>query len=185
MKQPIKIYTKSLRLEPLKEQHAQTLFEYRSNPSVYQFQRWKPKNLKDANQFIKKYSSNVLQTNTWNQLGIFLASNTQLIGDCGINIFGEKQVEIGYTIDPKYQQKGFATEATAGLINYLFQYHNIHRISAHTDPLNIASQRVLQKLGFRQEGYFRKSLLIGDKWFDDLVFALLREEWIKIYKNYP
>ena len=184
MNMPTKIITKSLHLEPLKEIHAQTLFEYRSSPSVYQFQRWKPENVKDVKQFIDNYSSSKVSTNRWNQLGIFLAKNNQLIGDCGFNFFEDKQVEIGYTINPKFQKRGFGTEAVAGLINYLFNDLKVHRISAHTDPLNIASQRVIQKLGFRQEGYFRKSLLIGDRWFDDLVFAILSEEWCEIKNSY-
>jgi len=179
MNRSIKIKTNNLTLGPIREQNAQAIFKYRSDPSVYQFQRWQPQDIDDVHRFIKKFSPIAILIGKWNQLGIFLSTENKLLGDCGFCLTEERQVKIGYTIDPQYQQKGYATEAVTGLIEYLFSHLNIHRVTAHTDPMNLASQKVVQKLGFRQEGHFRKSLRIGDKWFDDLVFALLKEEWEK------
>lgn len=173
-----KIRTERLTLKKINESDAHYILQYRSAPSVYRYQHWKPRDINDVLGFIRTYSSSHnSKIGKWNQFGIFLNCSGRIIGDCGFRIFEPRQAEIGYTVDPAYQKKGYATEAMRGLIRFLYQSINVHRIIARTEPMNIASQKVATKLGFRQEGHFRKSIRIGNVWKDDLLFALLAEDW--------
>ncbi len=103
-----------------------------------------------------------------------------MIGDIGIHFIGpeNKQVEIGYTISRDFQRQGFGKEAVIGIINYLFKNLQKHRITASLDPKNSASIALLESIRFRKEGLLKQSILNQGVWEDDLLYALLSEEWI-------
>ena len=63
-----------------------------------------------------------------------------------------QHVVIGYKLVPGERNKGYGTEAVEIMVDYLFLSKNIVRIQADTNPRNIASQRVLEKAGFKREG---------------------------------
>ena len=83
---------------------------------------------------------------------------------------------LGYWIGLPYARQGFMTDALQATIAFSFQTLQLHRLEAACLPANAASQGVLYKLGFRQEGYARKYLRISGNWHDHLLFALLAEE---------
>jgi RimJ/RimL family protein N-acetyltransferase len=88
-----------------------------------------------------------------------------------------KQLEIGYTLVPSERGKGYCTEALEIMVDYLFLSKEMIRIQAQTDPRNLASQKVLEKAGFKKEGTLRKSLFMRGEWRDALLYSILREEW--------
>ena len=182
-------------LKPLTIAEAEAIFAYRSLPEVYENQSIVLHDVKQAQDFVLKYSfSPVLQIGHWNQMGIFLKSDGRLIGDCGFCFFEDEQApldgnyptgqaEIGYTISPVNQHNGYGHEAAKGIVDYLFVNRKPHRLVAKTDPLNEGSKRILQKLGFREEGYCQKSVKIRGEWRDEVIFSLLMEEWQKMQSN--
>ena len=88
-----------------------------------------------------------------------------------------KQLEIGYSLVPSERRKGYCTEATQLLVDYLFLSKDTMRIQAQTDQRNSASQRVLEKVGFKKEGTLRKSFFMRGEWRDAYIYSILREEW--------
>ena len=84
---------------------------------------------------------------------------------------------IGYKLLPGERNKGYCTEAVKILVDYLFLAKNIVRIQAETNPRNLASQKVLEKAGFKREGVIRRSTFVRGKWEDGALYSLLREEW--------
>ena len=52
-----------------------------------------------------------------------------------------------------------------------------HRITASIDPRNTSSIRLIERLGFRKEAHFKQSLFFHGEWVDDLIYAMLAEEW--------
>ena len=115
----------------------------------------------------------------WFQFAVGLRATGQLIGDCAAmpQAGDPRQCEIGFTIAPDYQGRGYATEAVRLLLNYLFTERGKHRITAYCDPRNAASVALLERLGMRREGHLRESTWAKDEWTDDLVYALLHDEW--------
>ena len=173
----ILISTRRLTLRAIKLTDSASMLKYRSNPIVYQYQNWKPRLLEDVNDFISKLSDLPNIPDTWYQLGIIIKERNELIGDIGIHFIDNSQVEIGFTLSSEYQGKGFATEAVVEVINYLFFNLKKHRVVATVDPRNIKSLALLEKIGLRKEAHFRKSIWFNEQWADDVVFAILEEEW--------
>jgi RimJ/RimL family protein N-acetyltransferase len=176
------IITERLILRKIRISDAKEVFKYRSNPSIYKFQGWKPEKLEDVKEFINKRIAEVPNIpNTWYQLGIIIKDTCEFIGDIGIHFMDEDnlQVEIGYTLSLENQGKGYATEAITSVINYLFNNLEKHRICASVDPSNIKSIQLLGRIGMRKEAHFKKSLWFNDEWTDDIIYAVLEEEWIR------
>lgn len=180
MDRKLNLSTKRLLLRSLQLDDAEAFYSYRSDSQTNQFQGWIPKTIGDTVNFITtKVSTEIDVIGTWHQLVLIEKESQKIIGDIGIHFLDEdkKQVEIGCSLAKKYHGNGYATEALNETIRYLFIDLNKHRITASIDPENKKSIEMLNRLGFHQEAYFRKSILINDIWFDDLVFALLKEDW--------
>lgn len=83
---------------------------------------------------------------------------------------------IGYWMGATHAQKGHMTNAVRLACRFGFDQLHLHRIEAACIPENEASRRVLEKAGFRREGYAREYLCIAGKWQDHLLHALLPED---------
>jgi [ribosomal protein S5]-alanine N-acetyltransferase len=83
---------------------------------------------------------------------------------------------VGYWVDARVTGGGVITAAVALVLDHCFGPVGLHRIEATVRPENAASLRVLAKLGFREEGMFRRYLEIGGTWRDHLCFAMTAEE---------
>ena len=86
-------------------------------------------------------------------------------------------LEIGYVLIPTERGKGYCTEAVQLMVDYLFLSKDIVRIQAVTHVENRASQKVLDKTGFKKEGILRKSVFVMGVWGDFYILSILREEW--------
>jgi len=177
----IEINTDRLLIRPIGMTDCDALFRYKSDIITNQYQGWVPKQLVDVHNFVKnKISPAINIADTWYQLAIVIRENGTLIGDIGLHFIDQenKQVEIGFSLDKNYHGKGYATEATEKVIEYLFKKLNKHRIIASIDPENVKSLKLLERLGFRKEAHFKKSIFFKGKWVDDVIYAILHEEWI-------
>jgi len=88
-----------------------------------------------------------------------------------------RHLEIGYILLPSERGKGYCTEAVNIMVDYLFLSKESRRIQAQTDLRNVASQKVLEKVGFRKEGTLRKNFFVRGEWRDACLYSILREEW--------
>jgi RimJ/RimL family protein N-acetyltransferase len=78
---------------------------------------------------------------------------------------------------PSERGKGYCTEAVRIIVDYLFLSRDTMRIQACTDTRNVASQKVLEKAGFKKEGTMRKYLFPRGELRDACLYSILREEW--------
>lgn len=83
---------------------------------------------------------------------------------------------VGYWVDGALAGRGVAPTALAMLVDHCFRGVGLHRLEANIRPENSASRRVVEKLGFRQEGVHLRYLHIDGGWRDHLSFAVTREE---------
>jgi len=110
---------------------------------------------------------------------VLLVAEEALIGHIAFHkYFGEHTYEIGWVFNPKFYNKGYASEAAYGILKYGFEELKLHRIIATCQPENTPSYRVMEKIGMRREGYFKKCIPSGDEWWDEYYYAILREEWM-------
>lgn len=86
-------------------------------------------------------------------------------------------VEIGYMIAPEQWDNGYATEAVELACGYVFRERRLNRVYATVYETNPASARVLEKVGFEQEGTLRKHAFVDGEYVDVLQYGLLAEEF--------
>lgn len=175
----LEIKTERLVLRRIESRDAESLFKYRSDSVTNQYQGWIPKTIDDAHNFIAKTAEKINEYDSWFQLAIINRDNDEMIGDIGIHFLDEEnyQVEIGCTLAKSHHRKGIANEALKAIIEYLFVNLYKQRITCSIDPQNTASIKMVEKLGFRKEAHFRQSILIDGEWYDDVVYAILKDEW--------
>ena len=112
-------------------------------------------------------------------LVVVLEATGRLIGHVMLrrSSLEHRQGEVGYVLHPDHQGRGYATEATALLLRLGFEELGLHRIVGRLDARNAASAAVLERLGMRQEAHLRENELVKGEWVDELVYAILAEEW--------
>jgi RimJ/RimL family protein N-acetyltransferase len=174
------LQTERLILRRLEPDDAGPIWAYRSLPEVSRYQSWEPRSLSEMTSFVAEQMKLSPDTpETWLQLAITLGESGSLIGDCGIHTLGgaDRQAEIGITLSPSHQGKGYAAEALTAVLEYLFTSLGKHRVYGSVDPRNRSSIALLTRLGMRQEAHFRESLWFKGEWADDLIYAILDHEW--------
>ena len=141
-------------LRKLSMEDAKDIFEFTSLDETSNGLSWYPhKNINTTREFIlsilDKYENNVAS-----QWAIELIEEKRVIGITGfISFFDEHHKgEVAYVLSPRYQGKGFMTESLNMVIQYAFNKMDLNRIEAKCEIDNIASERVMQKLGMCFEG---------------------------------
>ncbi|TQN30287.1 ribosomal-protein-alanine N-acetyltransferase [Haloactinospora alba] len=87
-----------------------------------------------------------------------------------------RSAQVGYWIDGAYAGRGVTPTAVAMAVDHAFFTVGLHRIEASVRPENTASRRVVQKLGFHDEGTRRRQLHIDGAWRDHICYALTHED---------
>jgi RimJ/RimL family protein N-acetyltransferase len=113
------------------------------------------------------------------RLGVELRDGGALVGDVSLHYRSREhgQAEIGFVLHPEHHGHGYATEAVTVLLDLGFGSLGLHRIIGRCDPRNVASTRLMERLGMRREAYHRESEFIKGEWCDELVYAILAAEW--------
>ena len=135
-----------------------------------------PYKRKQAVSFIRK-SFTKIKKGTDYELGIEL--NGEIIGGASLLKIKDRIAEIGYWLGKRFWGKGYMTEASKLIIEYGFNKLKLIRICSRVAGPNLASQRVLEKIGFKKEGIGRKQFFKNGKYYDEVRYGLLREEWNK------
>lgn len=88
-----------------------------------------------------------------------------------------KSAEIGFILHPDFQGRGLGHEATLPILAFGFGTMDFHRIIGRCDARNVASARLMEKLGMRREAHLVENEFFKGEWADELVFAMLQREW--------
>jgi len=184
----MKIETERLILRDFVEEDWERAYEYESDPLYLRYYEWTERTPEGAREFIGWFLSH--QTTAPRikfQLAITLKSNNLLIGNCGVRMdrIGSVEADIGYELDPNYWNHGYATEATHAIVDFGFTHFGVHRIWANCVADNIGSAHVLEKLGMRLEGRLRENQYYKGRWWDELIYAILADEWQMHKQSYP
>ncbi|MAY61603.1 MAG: 30S ribosomal protein S5 alanine N-acetyltransferase [Rhizobiales bacterium] len=111
---------------------------------------------------------------------IFLGKDNTLVGGITIGSIRRGAAEscmLGYWMGEAYAGQGLMQAALQVLIPHIFDGLRLHRIEAACIPENQRSSHLLEKAGFRREGYLHSYLRINGAWRDHLLYALIAEEW--------
>lgn len=161
------------------EQDAKEIFSIRSNNDVMLYMDADFHNtIEQSRTFIKngmeKYNK---------KEGLFWAimdkETKEFIGDFSFWRIDRKNVlaEIGYTLKPKFWGKGYMSETLSTLIEFGFDKLGIHSFVANINPVNNNSRKLLLKMGFQKEGYFRENYYYKGKFLDSEMYGLLKSDF--------
>ncbi len=177
---PLHIQTDRLLIRNLRSTDLEDFHVYRSNPEVTRYQGFDVMNLEEARSFIEKQQEKLFgKPGEWVQYGLEDRARKKLIGDCAIKLQEDdpRIAEVGITVSHLEQQKGFAKEAFTGILDFLFGEEGLHRVEETVDVENVASIRLLESMGFRQEGHFIENIFFNGKWGSEYRYAMLEREW--------
>jgi len=110
---------------------------------------------------------------------VFRQEDDALVGGCTLSNVRRGVAQccaLGYWIGERFARQGYMYDAVLALLPFIFRTLGLHRIEAACLPSNEASQNLLIKAGFRQEGMARRYLQIAGGWQDHVLFALLADE---------
>ena len=177
----VPIETERLLLRPNTLKDAPDIFAYASDPEVTRYVRFVThKNIKDTHAFIRRVQASYKKgiTPLW---GMQSKATGRLIGALGFLQFPnpDQRAELGYVVNRNVWGQGYVTEAAKAVCDFAFKKMNVNRIEAGTIVGNVASERVLQKCGFKLEGVLRQREFIKGKFPDVTMYSLLREDYSK------
>lgn len=174
--------TERLVLREITSDDLQWYFEHFSTPEIVEGQGFPPpENLSAAKEELERYVLGLFKEGTGFRWGITLKGQSKLIGSCGFYKWDKelgKRAEIGYDLNPKYWGKGIMREALDAMIEFGFEKMGLNRIEVLIMTTNDRSVKLIESLGFRKEGLMREHATFNGKWVDDLLYALLKREWL-------
>jgi RimJ/RimL family protein N-acetyltransferase len=114
---------------------------------------------------------------SWLNLAVELEG--RYLGEVGLCLVSRahRQCEVGYIFLPEAAGQGYATEATAAMVELAFVELDAHRVCGRLDARNEASARLLARLGMRREAHLRENEFVKGEWTDECVFAITEDEW--------
>lgn len=178
------IETERLRLRPCVAADAEPMYAYKSRDDVCRYLPHEPLTREGVAQRIATLYSNTTLDDEGQALTLAVVerASDRLVGD--VILFWRSREhqggEIGYVFDPAWAGRGYATEAAAQLLRLGFGISSglgLHRIIARLDARNTPSASVAERLGMRQEAHFVQNERFKGEWSDELVYAILADEW--------
>jgi RimJ/RimL family protein N-acetyltransferase len=159
---------------------AEAFAAYRGDPDVARYQSWSDFTLDDARAFVRSLQGEQPGIpGNWFQIALESRADGVLVGDLAFHIDEDeqRQAEIGFTLAPAQQGRGFGTEAATALLDWAFPTFGLHRVIAIVDVANTASSALLERLGFRREAHLVENVFFKGSWGSEYQYAVLEREW--------
>jgi ribosomal-protein-alanine N-acetyltransferase len=175
-----RLETKRLVLREMRPEDAEAIFALYGDEEVMRYRDVSALTcLQEAQCFLEQMHAHCEQGEEMHW-GITLKGEEQLVGCCGYSWhLGPQFGAIGYDLARRYWKQGIMTEAIQELLRFGFEEQNLHRVEARVRLGNESSMRLLQRLGFQEEGLLRECLLLNNHFFDVKIFSLLQREYRK------
>lgn len=173
--------TNRLLLRRVSPEDVNEVLELRGNPATMKYiPRQLTTSIEEAMAHINMINDKI-EKNEGINWAITIKGNPKFIGIIGhYRIQPENhRCEIGYMILPEYNGKGIVTEAIKAVLDYGFEDLKMHSIEAVIDPENIASERILLKNGFVKEAHILENELWNGKFWDTVIYSLLKRNFKK------
>lgn len=171
--------TNRLTLRPLTMMDAADLFAVFSDPAVVRYWSAEPwTSVANAEASIAQ-ALECYRDQSEVRFGIELVETGVLIGTVNLHhIFPQnRRCEIGYALASSYWGKGYAGEALGAALDYGFHELRLNRVEADIDPRNAASAAVLERMGFRKEGFMPERWFVHGEMADTINYGLLKRYW--------
>jgi RimJ/RimL family protein N-acetyltransferase len=171
--------TSRLRLRPFADSDAEALFLLQSDPQVLRYWDAPPWAERARAERFLAACRRMAQDGTGARLAIERRGDGAFLGWCSLTRWDptHRSAALTYCLRAAAWGQGYATEAVRALLTWAFATLDLNRVQAETDTRNVASARVLEKVGFRREGTLREDCVVDGEVSDSWVYGLLRREW--------
>ncbi len=172
--------TPRLVVRPFSAADAEAFVAYRSDPEVARYQSWSDYTLDQGTALIESLQgAQPGVPGEWYQFAVEDRTSGALVGDLALHVDEDepRAAEVGFTLAPEQQGKGYAAEALRGLLGFAFEELELHRIYAVTDALNAPAAALLERVGLRREAHFHENIFFKGAWGSEFLFAILEREW--------
>ncbi|AWB43325.1 N-acetyltransferase [Paenibacillus sp. CAA11] len=159
---------------------APALFTYWSDRDVVRYMNVPPFGSEEEAWEMINLLNGLSETEDAMRWGIELKDGGLLIGSCGFNnweLDGAYRAEIGYEIGQEHWGQGYMSEALTALLEYGYNTMGLNRIEGLVDPRNEGSIRLLERVGFKNEGLLREYQQSQGEFVDLYMFSLLKREY--------
>ena len=176
----IRIETPRLIIRPLSEEDLDDWFEMDSDPEVRKYIDQSPNQSKEEIAEVLKMIQQQYKENGIGRWAVLDKESGEMLGWCGLKYFREPLnghvniYEHGYRFKQKHWGKGLATESSIAILNWGFENLGVDTFYAITDPENKGSRHVLEKLGFRLDGFFNFEFFNN---IECTFYVLKKEDW--------
>jgi RimJ/RimL family protein N-acetyltransferase len=168
-----------VRLRAIDRDDVDALFEIFSDPDVMRYWSSPPMvHRSEAAHLLSRIEEHFRKRDLF-QWGIVRTDDDRVIGTCTLahlNV-SNRRAELGFALARPHWRKGLMREALGALLDFGFGELNLHRLEADVDPRNEASIRILERVGFRREGFLRERWLTNGETQDTVLLGLLQKEW--------
>jgi RimJ/RimL family protein N-acetyltransferase len=175
------VETDRLTLRPFIAADFEAMYAMRSDPEVARYLYQEPLSAQETRDSLARKMALPAWADEGDWLGAAVVERESglTVGDVALHWVSERDrtAEIGFTFEPRWQGKGFATEAARALVDWAFTSAGMHRVIGRTEARNAASARVLEKLGMRLEAHLVENEWIKGEWQSEFVYAVLDREW--------
>lgn len=174
--EPLVIECDNIRLRPIREEDADDLYEIFSDDQVMKYYDLMPlKNRDEADSLVRMFIRS-LKDRSMVRWGIEEKSSGKLIGTCGFFCISElnKKAELGYELRRDRWGMGIMSEALSAAMRFIFTKTDINRVEAFAEVPNVASMKLLDKLGFVNEGTLRQYERCRNALIDVTIWSYLR-----------
>ncbi|MDT0612250.1 GNAT family N-acetyltransferase [Streptomyces lancefieldiae] len=173
------LHTARLRLRPFTDADAGPLYALHSSAHVLRYWDSAPWTERARAEHFIAVCRKLADEGTGARVAIDRASDGAFVGWCALVEWDPnyRSASLGYVLDDAMWGHGYATEAAHALLQWAFDTLDLNRVQAETDTRNVASARVLEKIGFVREGTLREQCIVNGEVSDTWVFGLIRREW--------
>lgn len=173
--------TERLRLRPFTAGDLEAVYAMQSDPEVTRYLYWDTRTEDEARAALEvKIASTALRREgEWVFFAAELRETGVLVADTVLKWLSaeHKTAEVGFIAHPAHHGLGYATEAARELLRIAFEELGMHRVVGHSEARNVASARVMEKLGMRREAHLVENEWVKGEWQSELIYAILDREW--------
>ena len=172
------LHTDRLDLIEINQSHLADLYKLFGDENVTRFYNLFPLKTEQEAQKTVDWFQTRFKEKLGIRWGIAIKGRQTIIGTLGFNNFTQyHRASIGYDLQKEHWNKGYISEALSTVIDFGFNKLDVNRIEAEVMQGNVISERVLNKLSFKNEGVLRNWMLWNDKHYDMTMFSLLKSEY--------
>ena len=183
---PLPVETSRLLIRRFSPEDVEDRLEYLSHPEVARYEYWEPFTSEGAVRRMTEAESSVEPgvEGRWLELAVVLRSEAKVIGCISIKVLSRQHGfgEVGWTLNPRYQGHGYATEAANAILRFGFDELDLYWIVSFCDVRNAPSYQLMERIGMRRLAQFERNKFAKGEWRDEFVHSITVQEWRALQK---